>query len=115
MISNLVVTITKKHQMTMMKNSAIKLCATVVCVASLGSLLGVSATSYDDLVSQAASNPTAATVLGLVNADHRVAARTELRRQPPAHSYVAPVVNDAAEHVPLHTGLRRKGGCGGQG
>jgi hypothetical protein len=36
-------------------------------LASLGSLLGVSATSYDDLVSQAASNPAAATVLGLVN------------------------------------------------
>nr|WP_313407102.1 DUF1302 domain-containing protein [Pseudomonas sp.] len=36
-------------------------------LASLGSLLGVSASSYDDLVSQAATNPAAATVLGLVN------------------------------------------------
>ena len=36
-------------------------------LASLGSLLGVSASSYDDLVNQAATNPAAATVLGLVN------------------------------------------------
>lgn len=36
-------------------------------LASLGRLLGVSASSYDDLVSQAATNPAAATVLGLVN------------------------------------------------
>ncbi|MCW1936610.1 DUF1302 domain-containing protein [Pseudomonas sp. MDMC_285] len=36
-------------------------------LAGLGSLLGVSASSYDDLVSQAATNPNAATVLGLVN------------------------------------------------
>lgn len=36
-------------------------------LAGLGSLLGVTASSYDDLVSQAATNPNAATVLGLVN------------------------------------------------
>ncbi|CAD5109781.1 DUF1302 domain-containing protein [Zestomonas carbonaria] len=36
-------------------------------LAGLGSLLGVSASSYDDLVQQAASNPLAAQVLGLVN------------------------------------------------
>ena len=36
-------------------------------LASLGSLLGVTASSYDDLVRQAATNDNARTVLGLVN------------------------------------------------